>query len=131
MAETPPTKGGIVAYLQLDGALKAADFYKRAFGAEIAHAHPPDDKGRTHVHVYINGSSLMMGDPMPEHGCPYEPAAGFNLTLPVDDIEAWWKRAMDAGCTALMPPADMFWGDRYGQVRDPFGVIWAMNQSKK
>jgi uncharacterized glyoxalase superfamily protein PhnB len=128
MPQNPQVKGGVVAYLSVEGALKAADFYQKAFGAEIAVAYPPDDKGRTmHVHLYINGSSVMLSDPYPEHGHPYVPAAGFNLTLPVDDIESWWKRAMDAGCTAIMPPADMFWGDRYAQLRDPFGVLWAMN----
>jgi uncharacterized glyoxalase superfamily protein PhnB len=124
-------KGGVVAYLQVDGALKAAEFYRRAFGAEVATAHPADDKGRTmHVHLHINGTSVMLGDPYPEHGFPLEKAQGFNLTLMVDDIEAWWRRAIEAGATAVMPPADMFWGDRYGQVRDPFGVLWAMNQPK-
>jgi PhnB protein len=129
----PPVavKGGVVAYLQIDGALRAAEFYQRAFAAEQAFAYPPDDKGRTmHVHLYINGSSVMLGDPYPEHGCACQPAQGFNLALMVDDIEAWWQRAIDAGATPVMPPQDMFWGDRYAQLRDPFGVLWAMNQGK-
>jgi uncharacterized glyoxalase superfamily protein PhnB len=127
----PPTKGGLVTYLQVDGATKAADFYQRAFGAEVAVAHPVDDKGRTmHVHLYINGSSLMMGDAYPEHGHPLQKPQAFNLTLQVDDIDRWWKRAVDAGAEVVMPVADMFWGDRYGQLRDPFGVLWAMNQPK-
>jgi PhnB protein len=135
--ETKPTtpvavKGGVVAYLQIDGAMKAADFYQRAFGAELALAYPPDDKGRTmHVHLYINGSSVMLSDPYPEHGCPLEKSQGFSLMLPVDDADAWWQRAVDAGATPVMPVADMFWGDRYGQVRDPFGVLWAVNQGKR
>ena len=127
----PPTKGGLVTYLQVDGAMKAADFYQRAFGAEVAAAHPVDDQGRTmHVHLYINGSSLMMGDAYPEHGHPLQKPQAFNLTLQVDDIDRWWKRAVDAGAEVVMPVADMFWGDRYGQLRDPFGVLWAMNQPK-
>jgi uncharacterized glyoxalase superfamily protein PhnB len=128
----PAVKGGVVAYLQVDGAMKAAEFYKRAFGAEIATAHPPDDKGRTmHVHLYINGSSVMLGDPYPEHGCALEKAQGFNLMLMVDDIDAAFKRATDAGAETILPVQDMFWGDRYGQLRDPFGVMWAMNQGKR
>ena len=131
-AAQPPVKGGVVAYLQVDGALKAADFYRRAFGAELAFAYPPDDKGRTmHVHLYINNSSFMLGDAYPEHGVPLEKPQAFNIMLPVDDIDAWWQRAVDAGATVVMPVADMFWGDRYGQLRDPFGVLWAMNQGKR
>jgi uncharacterized glyoxalase superfamily protein PhnB len=124
-----PVKGGVVAYLMLDGALKAVEFYKQAFGAELAMAYPPDDKGRTmHAHVYINGSSVMLSDPYPEHGCPLEAPAGYSLMILTDAIDADYQRAVDAGCTAIMPPADMFWGDRYGQLKDPFGVTWAMNQ---
>ncbi|WP_264048167.1 VOC family protein [Methylobacterium flocculans] len=123
-----PVKGGLVAYLALDGALKAADFYVRAFGAELASAIPPDEQGRTmHVHLYVNGSSLMLSDAYPEHGHPLRAPQGYTMTLMVEDIEAWWARALEAGATPLMPPTDMFWGDRYAQLRDPFGVIWAMN----
>jgi uncharacterized glyoxalase superfamily protein PhnB len=125
---SPAVKGGVIAYLSLDGAIKATEFYKKAFAAEVAQVHPADDKGRTmHAHLYINGSSVMLSDPYPEHGHPYVPAAGFSLMLPVKDVDGWYKRAMDAGCTAVMPPQDMFWGDRYGQLKDPFGVTWALN----
>ena len=132
MSANPAAKGGVVAYLMVDGAMKAADFYSRAFGAEVAAAHPVDAKGRTmHVHLYINGSSVMLSDAYPEHGHELQKPQGFNLTLPVDDIDRWWKRAIDAGAESVMPVADMFWGDRYGLVRDPFGVRWAMNQPKR
>ena len=58
-----PVLGGVVAYLQVDGAVKAAEFYQRAFGAKLAGMHPPDEKGRTmHVHLHVNGSSLMLSD---------------------------------------------------------------------
>jgi uncharacterized glyoxalase superfamily protein PhnB len=124
-------KGGLTPYLQVDGAMKAAAFYQRAFGAELATAMPVDDKGRTmHVHLYINGSSLMLSDAYPEHGHPLQAPQAFNLTLEVDDIDAWWRRAVEAGSQVVMPVADMFWGARYGQLRDPFGVLWAMNQQK-
>jgi uncharacterized glyoxalase superfamily protein PhnB len=132
MADTspanPPVKGGLTPYLSLDGALKAADFYKKAFAAEIAASHPPDEKGRTmHVHLYINGSSLMLSDAFPEHGHPLQTPAAFNLTLQVANVDEWYDRAVAAGCTAVMPAQDMFWGDRYGQLKDPFGVLWAVN----
>ena len=135
MAETQkplPPKGGLVAYLSVEGAIKATEFYKKAFAAETAGLYPPDEQGRTmHAHLYINGSSLMLSDPYPEHGCGYVPAAGFNLALMVDDVDAWYQRAVDAGCTSVMPPTDMFWGDRYAQAKDPFGILWAFNGPKK
>jgi uncharacterized glyoxalase superfamily protein PhnB len=108
MAEVQPVpvKGGVVAYLSVDGALKATEFYKKAFDAKVAASHPPDDKGRTmHVHLYINGSSVMLSDPYPEHGHPFVPPAGFDVTLQVDDIETWWKRAIAAGAQSVLPPA--------------------------
>ena len=68
-----------VAYLKVDGAMKAAEFYQRAFGAELAAAHPVDDKGRTmHVHLYINGGSVMLSDAYPEYGHPFEKPQGFS-----------------------------------------------------
>jgi len=125
---TPPAavKGGVVAYLSLDGAIKAAELYKKAFGAEQVHLNPPDDKGRTmHVHLHINGSSVMLSDPFPEHGHPFVPVAGLSLMLPVNNVDSWWQRAVDAGFAETMKPQDMFWGDRYAQAKDSFGVLWA------
>ncbi len=85
-----------------------------------------------HIHLYINGGSVMLSDPYPEHGHPHQTPQGFSLMLPVkDDIDGRYQRAIDAGATAVMPPQDMFWGDRYGQLRDPFGNLWAMNQPTK
>ena len=128
----PPVKGGAVPYLTVDGAAKAVEFYREAFAAEVASIQPADKQGRPmHAHVYINGASVMMSDAFPEHGHPLQAPAAFNILLPVDNIDAWYQRAVDAGCTAIMPPADMFWGDRYGQLKDPFGVIWAMNMPLK
>jgi uncharacterized glyoxalase superfamily protein PhnB len=132
MADNPQVKGGVVAYLTVDGATRAVEFYKHAFGAEVAGVQPPDPKGRTmHAHVYINGTSVMLSDAFPEHGYPLQTPAAFSLMLPVQDVDSWYTRAVDAGCTAVMPPQDMFWGDRYGQAKDPFGVLWAFVGPKK
>jgi PhnB protein len=125
----PEVRGGLVAYLQVASATKASDFYQRAFGATEVARVPVDDKGRTmHVHLYVNGSSLMLGDPYPEYGHGLQTPQAFNLTLQVDDIDAWWSRAVAAGAEVVMPVQEMFWGARYGQLRDPFGVLWSMNQ---
>ena len=128
----PAVKGGVVPYLQVDGAMKAADFYTRAFGAVVVASQPPDAQGRTmHVHLHVNGGSVMLSDPFPDHGYPPEPAKGYRLLLPVEDIDAAFARAVEAGATVVTPVAEMFWGDRYGQLRDPFGVLWAMNAPKR
>jgi uncharacterized glyoxalase superfamily protein PhnB len=124
------TKGGVIAYLAVDGAVKAAEFYCKAFAAEVAAQHPVDEKGRTmHIHLYVNGSSVMLGDFYEEHGHRKVAPQGFTLQLIVDDINAWFDRAVAAGCEAVVPPQMMFWGDIWGQVRDPFGFAWAFNQA--
>ena len=128
----PKVLGGVVPYLTVDGAHKAADFYRNAFGAELVYAYPDDDKGRTmHVHLYVNGSSIMLSDAFPEYGHPLTPPQSFALNVIVDNIDSWWKRAVEAGAEVIMPVEKMFWGDRYGQLRDPFGVIWSMNEPAK
>ena len=123
------TKGGVVAYLAIDGALKAAQFYEKAFAAQMVFHYPADEQGRTmHAHLYINGSSVMLGDFYPEQGHAKQAPAAFTMQLMVDDAQAWFDRAVAAGCEGTVPVQKMFWGDTWGQVRDPFGVIWAFNQ---
>ncbi|NTF84295.1 glyoxalase/bleomycin resistance/extradiol dioxygenase family protein [Rhizobium rhizogenes] len=127
-----PAKGGLVTYVMVDGAVKAAEFYERAFGAERAFMYPADEQGRTmHIHLYVNGSSLMLGDFYPEHGFGVEKPQAFSLQLLVDDLDPWWARAVEAGAEVIMEPQVMFWGDRWGQLRDPFGVTWAINAPVK
>jgi PhnB protein len=119
-------KGGVVPYLMLDGADAAIEFYKRALGAEEIGERTRMEDGRImNAGVNINGGSIMLMDPMPEHGYPAVPPQAFNLHLQVDDADRWFERAVAAGCTVLMPMALQFWGDRYGQVKDPYGVTWA------
>ena len=128
MPENAKPKGGLVPYLSIGGAVKAADFYQKAFGAELAAMHPPDAQGRTmHVHLYINGNSLMLSDAYPEHGHPLREPAACTLTLLVEDVDAWYERALRAGCTGTQPPSDMFWGDRFASLKDPFGFDWGIN----
>jgi PhnB protein len=123
----PQVLGGVVPYLAVGGAAKAAEFYERAFGAQEVARHPLDEQGRTmHIHLYINGSSVMLSDPYPEHGCPLQPPQAFTLHLEVEDVDAWWRRAVGAGAEVVMPLQEMFWGARYGQLRDAFGVTWSL-----
>jgi uncharacterized glyoxalase superfamily protein PhnB len=126
--QTAPVKGGAVAYLTVGGALAAAQLYRRAFDATIAAAHPPDAQGRTmHVHLYINGSSVMLSDAFPEHGHALQTPAGFSVVLMVTDVDAWHRRAIEAGLVSTQAPTDMFWGDRYAALRDSYGVAWGLN----
>ena len=119
--------GGVTPYINVDGALKAAEYYRRAFGGREVGRAGPDPKGRMmHVHLVINGGSLMLCDPFPEHGHPFEVPQGYFLHLQVDDVDAWWARAIEAGVEVTTPLERMFWGDRWGQIRDPFGVTWSI-----
>ena len=133
-AATAPaaTLGGVIPYLTVEGALRASAFYQKAFGAQQVFAYPADDQGRTmHVHLYLNGGSVMLSDAYPEHGHPFEAPQGFTIQLIVDDVDAWWARALGAGAEVVTPLQEMFWGDRWGQVRDPFGISWSMSTPAK
>ena len=133
LPEAHPVKGGVAPYLTVDGAARASEFYQRAFGAEeVTRMGSPDGKFM-HIHRYINGGSVMLTDPYPEHGHPWVKPQGFSLTLEVDDADRWAARAAAAGAEVVTPVADMFWGARWGwgEVRDPFGVSWAFNTPKR
>jgi PhnB protein len=84
-----------------------------------------------HIHLYINGGSVMLSDPYPEHGHPLQTPQAFSLHLQVDDVDAWWRRAVEAGAEIGMPLQKMFWGARYGQLRDRFGVTWSLSTPVK
>jgi uncharacterized glyoxalase superfamily protein PhnB len=83
-----------------------------------------------HCHVQFNGGSLAFMDAS-LHGPATPPPQGFDIILPVQDIDAWWDRAVAAGAKPLVPVEKMFWGDRYGQLEDPFGVRWSLNEPAK
>ena len=126
--------GGITPHITIRDkrAPEAIEFYKQAFGAEELMRHPTDDGRLMHASLRINGGSLMLHDDFPEHmGGPAQPAASFVLHLDVSDADAAWKRALDAGAEVRFKLADQFWGDRYGQVMDPFGFIWSIGAPVK
>jgi PhnB protein len=127
--QSPPA--GVTPHLTIGhGKAEAAvAFYKTAFGAEEQFRHMAEDGRRImHCHLKLNGGSLMLNDDFPEmHGGGAEgPPSGTTLHLQVDDADAWWKRALDAGATVRFPLADQFWGDRYGKLDDPFGFTWSI-----
>lgn len=124
---------GVVPYLNIDGASEAAAFYGRAFGAkEIARMPDQDGKRLMHCHLEINGGSLMIADNFPEMGFPpVQRTLSDVMHLIVEDGDAWWSRAIGAGCKQEMPFERAFWGDRYGVFSDPFGVRWALVEPAK
>ena len=131
-ANQSPTTG-LTPYINLEGAGEASAFYQKAFGAEELMRLPAQDGKRLmHCCMKINNGFLMMSDCFPEMGGGnYEPSGSYTMHLQVDDIDAWWTRAVDAGATVIMPVQEMFWGDRYGQLKDPFGIRWSLGSPIK
>jgi PhnB protein len=126
---TPEVMKGVIPYLDLNGrAAEAADFYARAFAAkDLGRMADPQNPGRhMHVQVEINGGALMMTDGMSAE--PRPGPHGMHLQLVVADGRGWFDRAVAAGCTVEMPYERQFWGDDWGMLRDPFGVLWAVLQ---
>jgi PhnB protein len=132
----PPPTGGLTPMIQIgdNRAAEAIDFYIAAFGAiDVRRQLADDGKRLMHAHIHINGASLMLHDEFPEYVGPADVdtagGGGLTLHLQVDNADAWFDRAVAAGATAAMPPQDMFWGDRYGQITDPFGYRWSIAHS--
>jgi uncharacterized glyoxalase superfamily protein PhnB len=121
----------ITPSLVIKGAAEAIDFYKRAFGAEefCRMPFPGADGGVKigHAELRIGDSVLFLADEFPEH-CATGPNGHSPVTihLYVTDADAAFKRAVEAGATVTMPLADMFWGDRFGKLVDPFGHQWSI-----
>jgi len=125
-------------HIVTSNASAAIDFYKTAFGAvELARHLAPNTNKIMHASLAINGGVLLLNDdfcstmggksqtPEALGGCPV------TLHLQVDDADAAWAKALAAGAEVKVPLADQFWGDRYGQVRDPFGFYWSIAQTVK
>jgi PhnB protein len=131
----PPGFRTVTPHLVLRGAGKAIDFYKKAFGAEEIMRMPgPDGKSVMHGEIKIGDSIVMLADEFP--GTPLsapEKLGGttVSLMLYVKDCDAVFNQAVAAGAKVSMPLMDMFWGDRYGQLTDPFGHIWAIATHKE
>src|SRR5215212_3502142 len=114
----------ITPTLAIDGAAKAIEFYKEAFGAEeIDRASDPSGQKIWHAAIRIGDSMLFVNDVFPDMGVAPSQS---SLWLYVPDTDASFKRAVEAGAVARMPPGDMFWGDRMASVADPFGQKWTI-----
>ena len=128
-----PMPLGVVPYLSFEGASEAAAFYQLAFGArEVARMLGQDGKRLMHCHLEINGGALMLADNFSEMGAPpVQRSDSYTMQLVVENGDAWWARAIRAGCKEKLPFAVAPWGDKYGQLLDPFGVTWAINSPAK
>ena len=138
MAKVRPIPEGqhtVTPYMIIRGAAQAIDFYKKAFGAvEVGRMAMPDGKAVMHAELKIGDSYVFVTDEFPAMGSKAPPALGgspVSLHLYVEDVDAVFNRAVAAGATAKMPPADMFWGDRFAKLTDPFGHEWSIATHKE
>ena len=116
-------------HLVCDGAADAIEFYVAAFGAQELMRLPGENGRLMHAAISINGSSVMLVDEDRSYGLLSPKALGgspVTIHLIVPDVDAAFDRAVAAGATAGMPVAEMFWGDRYGVLEDPFGHLWSL-----
>jgi uncharacterized glyoxalase superfamily protein PhnB len=125
----PPGFHSLTIHLSVAGAAKYIDFLKSAFGAEeISRAPGPGGK-LMHALMRVGDTMLMLADDFgAEFGMPpmAQGRLPFFLNHYVPDADATWAQAVGAGCEITMPISDQFWGDRYGHLRDPFGMQWAI-----
>ena len=128
----PPGHDNLIPHLVCNSCSEAIEFYKKAFGAEEIQRMPaPDGRRIMHAAIKIGKSFVFLVDDFPEmcDGKSETPLAlkgtPVTLHLYVENCDAAIKRAQEAGATLTMPATDMFWGDRYGQVTDPYGHRWS------
>lgn len=119
----------LTAYLAVDDAAAAIEFYERALGAKerVRMAGPGDSV--MHAELAIGDSLLMLSDPFPQASTkPPKELGGTTASLfvYVESVDELYKQAVDAGATSTMEPDDMFWGDRFASVQDPFGHSWTI-----
>lgn len=127
---TSPRECELVPYLSITDARKAVAFYGEVFGA-APHVLLEMPDGRVmHCEFRAGGARFFLSEELPEHGGTPSPTrlAGTSVALHlyVEDCDAMIERMKDNGSTVLMEPADMFWGERFGRVRDPFGHEWGI-----
>jgi PhnB protein len=119
----------VTPHLICAGAAEAIEFYKKAFGAAELSRVPGSDGKLMHAAIRIGDSVIMLNDEMPEWQC-FGPktlkGSPVTIHLYVEDADAFFAQAVEAGAKVTMPLDDMFWGDRYGKLEDPFGHQWSI-----
>ena len=130
MAVKPIPEGyhSVTPALAIDGAADAIDFYKRAFGARERGRMPGPDGKIAHAELEIGDSVVMLSDPFPQSTVrPPAELGGTSVSIfvYVEDVDALFRQAVEAGATVTMELEDQFWGDRFGSVTDPYGHNWS------
>lgn len=130
----PPGYHTVTPYLVMKNAGKAIEFYKKAFGATELYRMPGPGDSVMHAEVKIGDSPVMMSDEMP--GQPWKGPESYggtpvSLMIYVENSDAVFARAVEAGATSLKPVADQFYGDRAGTLKDPFGHVWTIATHKE
>ncbi len=125
----------ITCYLVVNNASGAIEFYKRAFGAkEIYRFNGPDGNSIINAELMIGDSIILLSDEF-RHGTCHSPksigGSCVMIHLYTEDVDTVFNQAISAGATVIMPVEDMFWGDRYGQLMDPFGHVWSVATHKQ
>jgi uncharacterized glyoxalase superfamily protein PhnB len=123
------TSALLTPHLVCRDASGAIEFYRRAFGADVMRVVKTPDGGVLHAALRVRGAMFFLCDEAPQFGSRSPRALGgtpVTLALHVHDCDAVFDRAVKAGCEARMPPQDMFWGDRYGVLTDPYGHAWSV-----
>ncbi len=137
MAQVKPVPEGfhtVTPHLIVKGAAKAIDFYRNAFGAEEVLRMPSPDGKLMHAEIRIGDSHIMLADEFPDWGSVGPQSIGGSpvvIHLYVADCDALFAKATKAGAKVTMPLQDMFWGDRYGKLEDPFGHRWSIATHKE
>ena len=131
MAVQPIPEGyhSVSPALAIDGAADAIEFYKRAFGATERYRMPGPEGRIAHAELQSGDSVVMLSDPFPDSSVKSPSALGgttVGIFVYVEDVDAVFQQAVEAGATVTMPVDDMFWGDRFGSVTDPYGHHWSL-----
>ena len=121
----------ITPHIVIRDADRAAEWYKRALGAEERGRIPVPGGKFMQIELWFGDSAVMIADEFAEAGVLSPESLGGNpvvLHFSTDNVEALWNRAIEAGAQIVQPLGDQFWGDRYGQILDPFGYRWGLAQ---
>ncbi|HIE99937.1 MAG TPA: VOC family protein [Planctomycetes bacterium] len=125
----PPEYPGVTAYLVIRGAADAIDYYKLVFGAEEILRLAAPDGSIGHAELRVAGGVLMLADEVPDMDIKAPPTIGgssIGLMMYVEDADAVFSAAIDAGATQFKPMCDQFYGERSGTLDDPFGHRWTI-----